>query len=69
MFTGKKPTKIGHKPFQRRWTGARRVDFPTLYEASELGKAGLATLFYERGFFGLVWFEGDTRKIRDLKNW
>lgn len=59
-----------HKHFKpRRWVGKRREDFPTMSEATAGGSTECANLFYEQGFFGLVWFEGSTRKIRDLKNW
>ena len=60
------------KPFKSQTSGSCREDFPTMSEATrDSATSAMLTgsLFYERGFFGIVWFEGATRKVRDLKNW
>ena len=48
----------------------RRDDYPTMPEASkDLPADTEGAIFYERGFFGVVWYDGFTRKVRDLKHW
>ncbi len=64
-------------PFKSQTHGTRRSDYPTMSEASKAADGSLynrdeqehGVLFYERGFFGVVWYENSTRMVRDLKNW
>jgi hypothetical protein len=47
----------------------RRQDFPDLISAGYAVKDDAGILFYERGFFGIMWKENNIRKVKDLKNW
>ena len=64
----KKPRRTA---FKIQNHGSTRADQWNLLEASTAAQLapGTAILFFQRGFFGLVWFEGSTRRVRDLKNW
>ena len=54
-----------YQPYQDR-----RSDYPTMIEASkDLPADEHGMIFYERGYFGVVWYDGFIRKVRDLKHW
>lgn len=58
----------GRRPFTVS-PGSRHPDFPTLAEATAKVKRGRAIIFYERGFFGVVWRQGKVRMTRTLTGW
>lgn len=61
------------KPFKHQTHGSTRSDYPVLSKATGEAKSKKdpkGVLFYERGFFGIVWFDEEgVRWVRDLKNW
>lgn len=64
----KQPFK--RKPFKFQTFGSTHPDFPTSEIAIKEANPSQGIVFYERGFFGIVWYnEFGIRMKRDLKNW
>lgn len=60
---------LARRPFKSIIKESTKEGHLSLVKATEQASEGYAVLFYQNGYYGLVWLENGIRKVRDLKGW
>lgn len=58
------------KPFKHQTHIKSRPDFDTLEQATRIAaNDNIGVIFYQNGYFGVVWFINNIRMVRNLQGW